>query len=65
MESRIERKTGTSSTGPFETAVILLMLLPIFAIPHISTTSPPFQAPVPGPYEQRLDVALGMLGAQT
>ncbi len=46
-----------------KTAVILLMLLPIFAIPHISTTSPPFQAPVPGPYEQRLDVALGMLGA--
>jgi len=46
-----------------KTAVILLMLLPIFAIPHISTTSPPFQAAVPGPYEQRLDVALGMLGA--
>ena len=46
-----------------KTAVILLMLLPIFAIPHFSTTSPPFQAPVPGPYEQRLDVALGMLGA--
>jgi len=46
-----------------KTAVILLMLLPIFAIPHISITSPPFQAPVPGPYEQRLDVALGMLGA--
>ncbi len=46
-----------------KTAVILLMLLPIFAIPHISTSSPPFQAPVPGPYEQRLDVALGMLGA--
>src|SRR3989441_44173 len=46
-----------------KTAVMLLMLLPIFAIPHISTTSPPFQAPVPGPYEQRLDVALGMLGA--
>ena len=46
-----------------KTAVILLMLLPIFAIPHFSTTSPPFQAPLPGPYEQRLDVALGMLGA--
>jgi len=46
-----------------KTAVILLMLLPIFAIPHISTTSPPFQAPIPGPYEQRLDIALGMLGA--
>jgi hypothetical protein len=46
-----------------KTAVILLMLLPIFAVPHFSTTSPPFQAPVPGPYEQRLDVALGMLGA--
>jgi hypothetical protein len=46
-----------------KTAVILLMLLPIFAIPHSSTTSPPFQAPVPGPYQQRLDVALGMLGA--
>ncbi len=46
-----------------KTAVILLMLLPIFAIPHISTSSPPFQAPVPGPYEQRLGVALGMLGA--
>jgi len=46
-----------------KTAVILLILLPIFAIPHVSTTSPPFQAPVPGPYEQRLDVALGMLGA--
>ena len=46
-----------------KTAVILLMLLPIFAIPHFSTTSPPFQAAVPGPYEQRLDVALGMLGA--
>jgi hypothetical protein len=44
-------------------AVILLMLLPIFAIPHISTIAPPFQAPVPGPYEQRLDVVLGMLGA--
>ena len=46
-----------------KTAVVLLMLLPLFAIPHISTTLPPFQAPVPGPYEQRLDVALGMLGA--
>jgi hypothetical protein len=46
-----------------KTAVILLMLLPILAIPHFSTTSPPFQAPVPGPYEQRLDIALGMLGA--
>jgi Translocon-associated protein beta (TRAPB) len=46
-----------------KTAVILLMLLPIFAIPHFSTTSPPFQAAVPGPYEQRLDIALGMLGA--
>jgi hypothetical protein len=46
-----------------KTVVILLMLLPLFAIPHISTTSPPFQAPVPGPYQQRLDVALGMLGA--
>lgn len=46
-----------------KTAVILLMLLPIFAIPHFSTASPPFQAGVPGPYEQRLDVALGMLGA--
>jgi len=46
-----------------KTAVILLMLLPIFAIPHISTTSPPFQAPIPGPYEQRLDVTLSMLGA--
>ena len=46
-----------------KTALILLMLLPIFAIPHFSTTSPPFQASVPGPYEQRLDVALGMLGA--
>src|SRR5260370_11825921 len=46
-----------------KTAVILLILLPIFAIPHISTTSPPFQAPVPVPYQQRLDVALGMLGA--
>jgi uncharacterized protein (DUF2062 family) len=46
-----------------KTAVILLMLLPFLAIPHFSTTSPPFQAPVPGPYEQRLDVALGMLGA--
>jgi hypothetical protein len=46
-----------------KTALILLMLLPIFAIPHFSTTSPPFQAAVPGPYEQRLDVALGMLGA--
>lgn len=49
-----------------KTAVILLILLPffsIFAIPHASTTSPSFQAPVPGPYEQRLDVALGMLGA--
>jgi hypothetical protein len=46
-----------------KTAVILLMLLPIFAVPHFSSTSPPFQAAVPGPYEQRLDVALGMLGA--
>ena len=45
-----------------KTAVILLMLLPIFAIPHPSTTSP-VQAAIPGPYEQRLDVALGMLGA--
>jgi uncharacterized protein (DUF2062 family) len=45
-----------------KTAVILLMLLPVFAIPHLSTTSPPIQAPIPGPYEQRLDVALGMLG---
>jgi hypothetical protein len=46
-----------------KTAIILLMLLPLFAIPHISTPSSPFQAPVSGPYEQRLDVALGMLGA--
>jgi uncharacterized protein (DUF2062 family) len=46
-----------------KTAVILLMLLPLFAVPHISTTPPPLQAAVPGPYEQRLDVALGMLGA--
>jgi uncharacterized protein (DUF2062 family) len=46
-----------------KTAVLLLMLLPIFAVPHFSATSPPFQAAVPGPYEQRLDVALGMLGA--
>jgi uncharacterized protein (DUF2062 family) len=46
-----------------KTAIILLMLLPLFAIPHMPTASPPFQAPVPGPYEQRLDVALGMLGA--
>jgi hypothetical protein len=46
-----------------KTAVVLLMLLPLFAIPYFSTTSAPFQVPVPGPYEQRLDVALGMLGA--
>src|SRR3989449_11383264 len=45
-----------------KTAVLLLMLLPIFAIPHPSMTSP-LQAAVPGPYQQRLDVALGMLGA--
>src|SRR5260370_16003746 len=46
-----------------KTAVILLMLLPLFATPHFSTPSPPFQAPLPGPYEQRLDVPLGMLEA--
>src|SRR2546428_6120230 len=46
-----------------KTAVLLLMLLPIFAIPHPSTTSPPLQAAVPGPYEQPLDVALRLLGA--
>src|SRR3989441_5238340 len=45
-----------------KTAVLLLMLLPIFAIPHPSMTSP-LQAAVPGPYQQHLDVALGMLGA--
>jgi len=46
-----------------KTAIILLMLLPIFAIPHFPNSSPSIQAPVPGPYQQRLDVALGMLGA--
>ncbi len=46
-----------------KTAIVLLMLLPILAIPHHSIISPPFQAAVPGPYQQRLDVALSMLGA--
>src|SRR2546426_1350988 len=43
--------------------IALLMLLPILGVSHQSIASAPFQAPVPGPYEQRLDVALGMLGA--
>src|SRR5881409_2961581 len=46
-----------------KTAIVLLMLLPIFGVSHYGITSPPFQAAVPGPYEQRLDVTLGMLGA--
>jgi uncharacterized protein (DUF2062 family) len=46
-----------------KTAVLLLMLLPIFAIPHFSAPSSPFQAAIPGQYQQRLDLALGMLGA--
>jgi hypothetical protein len=46
-----------------KTAVLLLMLLPIFAMPHFAAPSPAVQAAIPGPYQQRLDVALGMLGA--
>src|SRR5436189_121133 len=46
-----------------KTAIVLLMLLPIFGVSHYGITSPPFQAAVPGPYQQRLDIALGMLGA--
>src|SRR5256886_9108434 len=43
-----------------KTAILLLMLLPILAVPHHSIVSPPCQAAVPGPYQQRLDSALGM-----
>src|SRR3989475_12016946 len=46
-----------------KTAILRLMLLPIFGVSHYGIISPPFQAAVPGPYQQRLDVALGMLGA--
>src|SRR5947199_5013004 len=45
-----------------KTAIVLLMLLPIFGVSHYGITSPPFQAAVPGPYQERLDIAIGMLG---
>src|SRR5439155_21470560 len=45
------------------TAILLLMLLPILPVPHHSIIPPPFQAALPGPYQQRLNDLLGMLGA--
>ncbi len=59
----LKEDRGIVDRPVLKTAVILLMLLPVFAIPQFSNTPQSIQAPVPGPYEQRLDVALGMLGA--
>jgi uncharacterized protein (DUF2062 family) len=59
----LKENRGVVERPVLKTAVILLMLLPVFAIPHFPNTSPFIQAPVQGPYQQRLDVALGMLGA--
>src|SRR5207245_10995571 len=46
-----------------KTAILLLMLLPILGVPHHSIISPPFQAAVPAPYQQRPHYPLGMLAA--
>ena len=46
-----------------KTAVVLLMLLPLFAIPSASTSHLIFQAPPSGKYEQQLAIGLNMLGA--
>ena len=46
-----------------KTAVILLMILPLSAIPTSSTSHGIYQAPPPGSYEQRLAIGLDMLGA--
>jgi len=46
-----------------KTAILLLMLLPLFAIPSASTSHPIYQASPSGKYEQQLAIGLNMLGA--
>ena len=46
-----------------KTALLLLTLLPFFAIPNLTTSHAIIQAPTPGPYDQRLGIGLDMLGA--
>ena len=52
-----------SDRPTLKTALLLLTLLPFFAIPNLTTSHPIIQAPTPGPYDQRLAVGLDMLGA--
>lgn len=46
-----------------KTALILFMILPLAAIPGAPSQHNIIQAPVSGPYEQRLAIGLDMLGA--
>ncbi|OLB47214.1 MAG: hypothetical protein AUG17_02115 [Crenarchaeota archaeon 13_1_20CM_2_53_14] len=52
-----------SDRPTLKTALLLLTLLPFFAIPNLTTSHPMIQAPTPGPYDQRLGIGLDMLGA--
>ncbi|TMI35915.1 hypothetical protein E6H26_05555 [Candidatus Bathyarchaeota archaeon] len=45
-----------SDRPTLKTALLLLTLLPFFAIPNLTTSHPIIQAPTPGPYDQRLAV---------
>ena len=52
-----------SDRPTLKTALLLLTLLPFFAIPSLTTSHAIIQAPTPGPYDQRLGIGLDMLGA--
>lgn len=65
----IRKKPGLSTNRTIvdrpslKTAVLLLMLLPLFFVPHFSSTHQFYQAPPSGKYEQQLVVAVNMIGA--
>ncbi len=44
-------------------AVILLVLLPVFAVPHFPATNVSYQAPPAAKYEQQLALGVNMIGA--
>lgn len=44
-------------------AILLLMILPFFAIPHAQVSTAVYQAPLSGKYAQQLAIGLDMIGA--
>ncbi len=60
---RLTAKQGIIDRPTLKTAILLLMLLPFFAVPNASVAHSIDQAPPADKYEQQLAVALDMIGA--